>query len=319
MIRPLRDEVERYGHFSLAAESMYDHPFQWGSKRTGPDLARVGGKYSDEWHVQHMMDPRSVVPESIMPPYRFLASAELGTREIEDTMRVSMIVGVPYTEEQIASAKCGHGRAGRSQFRRRRGGGGTLPESGRAGFRRRSGETDRDGCARRLSPRCWAPWSIFRPMRPRTRRTCAEGERLMTYETLSSFAQTWGLLYFAGLFGLACLYALWPSNKRMFDRAPALLSIMETVHEQGGTATRSAARDDRPRMGRDQGAEHATAEMVAEHLLRDGRRRGRLLGPVPAWPLISSNTPGILGHSDAPMWRPISANSTRCARRISRS
>jgi cytochrome c oxidase cbb3-type subunit II len=105
MIRPLRDEVERYGHFSLAAESMYDHPFQWGSKRTGPDLARVGGKYSDEWHVQHMMDPRSVVPESIMPPYRFLASAELGTREIEDTMRVSMIVGVPYTEEQIASAK----------------------------------------------------------------------------------------------------------------------------------------------------------------------------------------------------------------------
>ncbi len=69
MIRPMRDEVERYGHYSLAAESMYDHPFQWGSKRTGPDLARVGGRYSDEWHVQHLTDPRSLVPTSIMPPY----------------------------------------------------------------------------------------------------------------------------------------------------------------------------------------------------------------------------------------------------------
>ena len=76
-IRPFRDEVERYGHYSLAAESMYDHPFQWGSKRTGPDLARVGGRYSDEWHVQHLKDPRSVVPESIMPPYAFLAERDL--------------------------------------------------------------------------------------------------------------------------------------------------------------------------------------------------------------------------------------------------
>ena len=76
MIRPFRDEVERYGHYSLAAESMYDHPFQWGSKRTGPDLARVGGRYSDEWHVQHLIDPRAVVPESIMPPYAFLADRD---------------------------------------------------------------------------------------------------------------------------------------------------------------------------------------------------------------------------------------------------
>ena len=75
MIRPFRDEVERYGHYSLAAESMYDHPFQWGSKRTGPDLARVGGKYSNDWHVAHMIDPRAVVPESVMPPYAFLARA----------------------------------------------------------------------------------------------------------------------------------------------------------------------------------------------------------------------------------------------------
>lgn len=80
MIRPMRDELERYGHFSLAAESMYDHPFQWGSKRTGPDLARVGGKYSDEWHREHLIDPRSVVPESIMPGYPFLADAKVETR-----------------------------------------------------------------------------------------------------------------------------------------------------------------------------------------------------------------------------------------------
>ena len=77
MVRALRDEVERYGHYSLAAESMYDHPFQWGSKRTGPDLARVGGRYSDEWHVQHLIDPRSVVPESVMPKYGFLAETDL--------------------------------------------------------------------------------------------------------------------------------------------------------------------------------------------------------------------------------------------------
>src|ERR1700754_4857510 len=82
MIRPLRDEVERYGHYSLAAESMYDHPFQWGSKRTGPDLARVGGRYSDEWHVQHLKDPRSTVPESIMPGYSFLADRELATGDM---------------------------------------------------------------------------------------------------------------------------------------------------------------------------------------------------------------------------------------------
>src|SRR6201991_806729 len=82
MIRPFRDETERYGHYSLAAERMYDHPFQWGSERTGPDLARVGGRYSDEWHVQHLKDPRAVVPESIMPPYAFLADRELATGDM---------------------------------------------------------------------------------------------------------------------------------------------------------------------------------------------------------------------------------------------
>jgi cytochrome c oxidase cbb3-type subunit II len=104
MIRPLRDEVERYGHYSLAAESMYDHPFQWGSKRTGPDLARVGGKYSDEWHVAHLVDPRAVVPQSIMPGYRFLAETELDYGAIAAHMQANRAVGVPYSEAQIASA-----------------------------------------------------------------------------------------------------------------------------------------------------------------------------------------------------------------------
>ncbi len=105
MIRSLKDEVERYGHYSLAAESMYDHPFQWGSKRTGPDLARVGGKYSDEWHRAHMIDPRSVVPESVMPGYPYLAERKLDYKNIEDHLRVNAIVGVPYTEEMIEQAK----------------------------------------------------------------------------------------------------------------------------------------------------------------------------------------------------------------------
>lgn len=104
MIRPMRDELERYGHFSLAAESMYDHPFQWGSKRTGPDLARVGGKYSDEWHVEHLINPRSLVPASIMPGYPFLAETELNTRDIQASLNVNSIVGVPYTDEQIENA-----------------------------------------------------------------------------------------------------------------------------------------------------------------------------------------------------------------------
>lgn len=104
MVRPLRDEVERYGHYSLAAESMYDHPFQWGSKRTGPDLARVGGKYSDEWHRDHMRDPRSVVPESIMPPYALLESTPLEMNVVEGRMIALRRVGVPYTDEMIENA-----------------------------------------------------------------------------------------------------------------------------------------------------------------------------------------------------------------------
>ncbi|MGI9421765.1 MAG: cytochrome-c oxidase, cbb3-type subunit II [Hyphomicrobiaceae bacterium] len=104
MIRTLRDEVERYGHYSLAAESMYDHPFQWGSKRTGPDLARVGGKYSNQWHVQHMANPRAVVPESIMPGYPWLAERELDTDKIGAHLRALQIAGVPYSDDQIKNA-----------------------------------------------------------------------------------------------------------------------------------------------------------------------------------------------------------------------
>ena len=105
MIRTLRDEVERYGHYSLAAESMYDHPFQWGSKRTGPDLARVGGKYSDAWHHDHLMNPRSVVPESIMPSYHWLAENELEVTDISADLKTNAFVGVPYSEEMIENAK----------------------------------------------------------------------------------------------------------------------------------------------------------------------------------------------------------------------
>jgi cytochrome c oxidase cbb3-type subunit II len=105
MVRPLRDEVERYGHYSLAAESMYDHPFQWGSKRTGPDLARVGNKYSDEWHLDHLIDPRSVVPDSIMPPYAFLAEKKLQFDGIEADLKALRLAGVPYTDDMIANAR----------------------------------------------------------------------------------------------------------------------------------------------------------------------------------------------------------------------
>jgi cytochrome c oxidase cbb3-type subunit 2 len=104
-IRPLRDEVERYGHYSLAAESMYDHPFQWGSKRTGPDLARVGGKYSNEWHVAHLIEPRAVVPQSIMPSYAFLAQKPLDTKDIADHLKALRVVGVPYSDEMLAQAR----------------------------------------------------------------------------------------------------------------------------------------------------------------------------------------------------------------------
>ena len=104
-IRPLRDEVERYGHYSLAAESMYDHPFQWGSKRTGPDLARVGKKFSDVWHVEHMNKPQNVVPESIMPSYSHLTKNIANTKNIYKDMKVLKLIGVPYSDNMIENAE----------------------------------------------------------------------------------------------------------------------------------------------------------------------------------------------------------------------
>ncbi|MGH1399494.1 MAG: cytochrome-c oxidase, cbb3-type subunit II [Alphaproteobacteria bacterium] len=103
-IRPLRDEVVRYGHYSLAAESMYDHPFLWGSKRTGPDLARVGGKYSDAWHVAHMSEPRDMVPESIMPSYEFLLKKGAKIHDLGKHLKTLKFVGVPYSDEAIEMA-----------------------------------------------------------------------------------------------------------------------------------------------------------------------------------------------------------------------
>ena len=104
MVRPLRDEEERYGHYSLAAESMYDHPFQWGSKRTGPDLARVGGKYSDTWHLDHLNDPQAVVPASIMPAYPWLETATVDGASVQKRMRILQGMGDPYTDEAIEGA-----------------------------------------------------------------------------------------------------------------------------------------------------------------------------------------------------------------------
>jgi len=105
MVRPMRDEVERYGHYSLAAESKYDHPFQWGSKRTGPDLARVGGRYSDDWHLDHLRDPQSVVPESIMPKYGFLEETLIDGEYVGDLLKTHRFVGVPYSDDMIENAR----------------------------------------------------------------------------------------------------------------------------------------------------------------------------------------------------------------------
>jgi cytochrome c oxidase cbb3-type subunit 2 len=105
MVRPFRAEVERYGPYSVAGEFVYDHPFQWGSKRTGPDLHRVGGRYSDDWHRRHLTDPRSLVPESNMPAYPWLAKAPANAADIEAKMRALRVVGVPYTDKEIAAAR----------------------------------------------------------------------------------------------------------------------------------------------------------------------------------------------------------------------
>jgi len=163
MIRPMRDEVERYGHYSLAAESQYDHPFQWGSKRTGPDLARVGGRYSDEWHIDHLRNPQSVVPESVMPKYGFLENRLIEGEYIGELMATHRMVGVPYTDDMIENA--------RADFAAQ-----ADPDSDYDGllerygdkvqvrnFDRQPGITEADALVAYLQ--CWARWSISRPSR----------------------------------------------------------------------------------------------------------------------------------------------------------
>jgi len=136
-VRALRDEVERYGHYSLAAESMYDHPFQWGSKRIGPDLARVGGRYSNDWQYGHLIDPQALVPESLMPRYAFLAETKLRYDDIQRRLEVNRMVGVPYTDEAIANARAdleaqANPNADPSALQKRYARAAIMPGSGRA-------------------------------------------------------------------------------------------------------------------------------------------------------------------------------------------
>ena len=221
MIRALRDEVERYGHYSLAAESMYDHPFQWGSKRNGPDLARVGGKYSDDWHRDHLNDPRAVVPGSIMPAYPWLFTTDLDFAHIAEDMKVQALLGVPYSADMIANAAADvktqatadapdadalakrYPKAQAREF------------AGNAGPRHRGRRADRvpadAGHAGRLQ-------ALRRQSQhPLRRETVSE-----TYQFFAHLAQTWGLIYFFVLFIAVLVYALWPSLQKDFDEQARL-------------------------------------------------------------------------------------------------
>ena len=158
MIRTLRDEVERYGPYSLAVESKYDHPMLWGSKRTGPDLARIGGKYSDEWHVSHLNNPRDVMRESIMPAYRWLLRTSLRNDDLGLQLKALRAVGVPYTDDMIANAPIRCLRPGRSRYGVRRGCRQTVrPVDERSRLRWHSRRADGDGRAGRLSADPWTP------------------------------------------------------------------------------------------------------------------------------------------------------------------
>jgi cbb3-type cytochrome oxidase subunit 3 len=208
MVRTLQDEVERYGPYSLAVESQYDHPMLWGSKRTGPDLARVGGKYSDQWHAAHLENPRDIVPESIMPRYPWLNETQLPTRHLGDDLRALRAVGVPYTDDMIAN-----GRACRTLRRRH-----ADPR-----VRRRPADGFGDGRARRLSPD--PRQAQHRPASgggngPGGAAGSGEiGAMGIDHHTLVGFAKSFGLFYLMGMAAVALLYACWPSNKKRFDKA----------------------------------------------------------------------------------------------------
>ncbi len=221
MIRSLRDEVERYGHYSLAAESMYDHPFQWGSKRNGPDLARVGGKYTDAWHVAHLIDPRSVVPQSIMPNYGFLMTTPLETRALVANIETNREVGVPYTDEMVTNAMTDL----KAQI---------APDSPEAAallkrypkavVRKFNPAESRDYRGRRRH-RLSADVGNARRLQALRRQSQSAlnldlGDQMSaTYEWLAQFAQSAGTLYFFLFFVATLVYALWPKNAAQFKDA----------------------------------------------------------------------------------------------------
>ena len=217
MIRALRDEVERYGHYSLAAESQYDRPFQWGSKRNGPDLARVGGKYSDDWHRDHLKDPRSVVPASIMPAYPWLFTNELDFSHIAEDMKVQALLGVPYTDDMIANALADV----RTQTTNDAPDAAALikryPKAQARSFAGNPGHiTEADALIAYLQ--MLGRWSTSSSTT--TKPTSAEEKTVSpSYEFFAQIAQTWGLVYFFVLFIAVLVYALWPSRQKQFDES----------------------------------------------------------------------------------------------------
>ena len=275
MIRPLRDEVERYGHYSLAAESMYDHPFLWGSKRTGPDLARVGGKYSDGWQRDHLIEParrRAGVgdaalrlpgrPGPRLPRHRGQAEDHAGAGRALHPGRWSTTPRPTSRPRPSADASA----TGLKHALRR--------QDQPARFRRQSGPHHRDGRPDRLS----ADAGDQRRLLDLPRR--AARQRSMSYETISQLAQQGGSVYFLLIFIGVCVYAFWPRNKAEFDKAAraALDEEDAVMSEPREKDAHYRHRDHRPRVGRHQGAGHPAAALVAVDLLRLHRLRRSATG-----------------------------------------
>ena len=214
MIRTLRDEVERYGPYSLAVESKYDHPMLWGSKRTGPDLARIGDKYSDEWHVRHLNNPRDVVPESVMPHYSWLGRTELRSDDLGAHLAALRKVGVPYTDDMIANAKSdAYGQA--------------APDTSYAeGSDQAVWRGDECSCLRRQTGRTYRARCVGRLLADSRQadRRCTQvsygGWRLTMDNDLAVwFSKSFGLFYLIALSIAVVIYVFWPSNKKRFDAA----------------------------------------------------------------------------------------------------
>ena len=218
MIRPLRDEVERYGHYSLAAESMYDRPFQWGSKRTGPDLARVGGKYSDDWHRDHLREPKSVVPGTVMPAYPWLAATDLDFAHIADDLKVQAALGVPYTRrDDRQGARADLARRPPPIIPTRPTSSSAIPKAQARDFDGNPQPHHRSRCADRLSADARHAGRL-QALRRQSQHPVSM-RWIRPIKPLAEFAQTWGLAYFVAVFLLVLAYALWPSRKQQFDEA----------------------------------------------------------------------------------------------------